>query len=208
MRMTNRIAIALSVWLLATAPAFAATVLTVAQNGLTAPHANYGCPAGSFDCFTSLDFQLAAPANATGTITLNDAGTIASINMNIASVTFATVPSGGTSAVFSDVHYVGAVSVSSTAMTISQGTAPGPGGVTGLVNGVPFSSSSAIVNLSCFVVGTSGQCGLAFGPQAFAVDGHDWLHTFDVFVTVVPVPEPSAILLIMLGAAGLTLRRR
>jgi hypothetical protein len=205
MRMTNRIAIALGAWLLASAPAFAATVFTVAQNGLTAPHANYGCPAGSFDCFTSLDFQLAAPANATGTITVNDAVTIATISIDVASVTFASVPGGGPSDVFTNVHYQGAVSVSGSSTVFSQSTSPGPGSVAGLLNGTPFSSSSAIVNLSCFVVGTSGQCGLAFGPQAFTVDGHDWLHTFDVFVQL---PEPSAILLLLLGAAGLTLRRR
>jgi hypothetical protein len=207
MRMTKRISIALGVWLLATAPAFASTLFTVAANGLTSTSANVGCPAGSFDCFVSRDFQLAAPANATGTITLNSAATIATISLDIASVTFASVPGGGASDVFTNVHYQGAVSVAGSSTNFSQNVAPGPGSVSGFLNGTPFTSSSAIVNLSCFVVG-SGQCGLAFGPQAFAVDGHNWLHTFDMFVTATPIPEPSAILLVLLGAAGLTLRRR
>jgi hypothetical protein len=206
MRRSLRIACVLAVTLLASPAARAATVLVVTSLGLTAPNANYGCPSASADCFTSLDFQLAGPANATGAITLNDAGTIAQISMDVASVTFATVPGGGPSAVFTNVHYQGAVTVFSSPGVISQLPAPGPGSVTGLLNGTPFTSSAEISNLVCTTSAGTGQCGVAFGPQSFAVNGQRWLNTFDVFVRV---PEASALLLAALGAlGGLALRRR
>lgn len=204
MRISNRIATALGAWLLATSPALA-TTLVVAQDGLTAPNANYGCPAGSSNCLSSLDFQLAGPANASGTITLDASGTIATLSMDVASATFAPSSGIGPSEVFTNVHYSGTVSVFSTSTIISQLT-PGTGTVSGLLNGTPFATDSAVYNLNCAITGTSGQCGVAYGPQVFTADGHNWLHTFAVFVT--PVPEPSALLLVLLGAAGLTLRRR
>jgi hypothetical protein len=207
MRLWNRIAIALGACLLACAPALASTILNVTQNGLTAPNANYGCPAGSANCLTSLDFQLTGTGAATGSIVLNSAGTLATISMDVASVTFATVPGGGTSDVFTNVHYSGTVSVFSTASVISQ-LAPGTGTVSGNLNGNPFSSDSAVYNLSCAISGATGQCGVAYGPQTFTVDGQNWLHTFDVVVTPVTTPEASTLLLVLLGAAGLTLRRR
>lgn len=209
MRRSTRFAAALAVALFAAAPAFAATVLTITSLGLTAPNANYGCPVASADCLSSMDYQLAGPAAATGTITINTAGTGVSLNIDVASITFSSVPSGGPNAVFTNVHYVGAANVMSGPGFVSQfPPSPAPGGVTGLYNGSPFSTGAAITLLSCSYGATSGQCGLAMGPAGFEIDGHKWLNTFDVFVSVA-VPEASALVLALLGvAAGVTLRRR
>jgi PEP-CTERM motif len=207
MRIWTGIVAAVAVSLLAASPALATTNLVVTQNGLTAPNANYGCPAGSLNCLTSLDYQLLGPADALGSIVVDDTGTIATISMDVASATFAPT-GGGANIVFSNVHYAGAVTVFSTSTIVSQ-TVPGSGTVTGLIDGNPFSTPSAIYNLTCAIGGTTGQCGVAFGPQSFSADGHDWLHTFAVLVKPsTPVPEPSTILFVVLGAAGLTLRRR
>ncbi|MFI5316327.1 MAG: PEP-CTERM sorting domain-containing protein [Myxococcota bacterium] len=205
MRMTNRIAFVLGCWLIATSSALATTSLYVSGGGLTAPNANYGCPAGSANCLSSLDFVLASPALATGAIVVNDLGTIASISMDVASATFS--PVYGASEIFTNVHYSGDVSIFSVSGTISQ-LGAGTGTVSGLLNGIPFSTSSAIYNLTCAQSGGSGQCGVAYGPQIFTADGQNWLHTFDVIVSPNPLPEPSALLLLLIGAAGLTLRRR
>lgn len=208
MRVTRRIATALALLLLATSPALAVTNLVVSQDGLTAPHANYGCPAGSADCFTAMDFQLTGRGDATGSIVLNDAGNLVTISMDIASVSFASVPSGGPTDVFTNVHYSGTVSVFSTATIISQ-LSPGTGTVSGLLNGTPFSTPSAVYNLTCALGGITGQCGVAYGPDNFVAGGQNWLHTFDVLVKPsTPAPEPTTLLLVLLGAAGLTLRRR
>ena len=207
MKISNRIATALALWLLATSSAFAATTLYVTQNGLTAPNANYGCPAGSLNCLTSLDFQLLGHADATGTIVLDDTGTIATISMDVASATFAPSSGVGPNMVFTNVHYAGSVSVFSTSTIISQ-LGPGSGTVTGSLDGNPFSTSSAVYNLTCAISSGSGQCGVAYGPQSFEAGGQDGLHTVAVFVTTTPLPEPSTLLFGLLGAAGLTLRRR
>jgi len=207
MRMRNRIALALAACLLASSPALATTTFNVIANGLTAPNANYGCPLGSLNCLTSLDFQLTGTGPATGTIVLDDTGTLATLSMDVATVTFVTVPGGGSSDVFTNVHYSGIVSVFSNASIVSQ-LGPGTGTVSGLLNGTPFLTPSAVYNLTCAVSGGTGQCGVAYGPQVFTVDGHNWLHTFDVVVSPATIPEASTLLLVLLGAAGLTLRRK
>ena len=199
--MTKRLITALGAFLLATSPAFA-TTLFVAQQGLVAPNANYGCPAGSADCLSSLDFQLTSPAVATGTISTNAAGTLATISLDVASASFSPVPGPGAADVFTNVHYSGTVSVFSTASVISQLT-PSTGIVTGFLNGTPFSAPSSVANLTCALAGSSGQCGVAFGPSGFAAGGQNWLQTFNVIVT----PEPGVLALGLLAIAGLTVRR-
>jgi hypothetical protein len=201
--MMKRLALALGIWLLATAPSFA-TTLNVTAQGLVATNANYGCPTGSANCQTSLDFQLAGPAAATGSISTNAAGTLATISLDVASATFSPVPGPGSNDVFTNVHYAGTVSVFTTASVISQ-LSPATGSVSGLLNGTPFTSSSLVLNLTCALSGGTGQCGVAFGPQSFTVGGQDWLHTFNV---VVVTPEPATAMLLCLGLAGLALHRR
>ena len=200
--MFKRLATALGILLLATSSAFA-TSLTVASGGLIATNANYGCPAGSANCLTSLDFQLASQAKATGSIVTNGAGTQATISFDIASASFSPVPGPGSNDVFTNVHYSGTVSVFSTSTIISQ-TLPGTGIVTGLLNGTPFSTPSSIANLTCALSGGTGQCGVAFGPQSFTAGSQNWLHTFNVLVT----PEPATLALVLFGLAGLGFRRR
>jgi len=198
----KRLAIALGVLLLGSSPALA-TTLFVAQGGLVAPNANYGCPTGSANCLTSLDFQLAGTAAATGSITTNAAGTMATISLDLASASFSPVPGPGANDVFTSVHYSGSVNVFSTASVISQ-LFPASGTVTGFLNGTPFTASASIANLTCALANGAGQCGVAFGPQSFTAGDHDWLHTFNVTVA----PEPAMLALILVGLAGLGLRRR
>ena len=199
--MIKRLAIALGV--LSLASSSFATTLFVTSNGLVAPNANYGCPAGSPDCLASMDFQLASPAVATGTISTNSAGTLATISLDVASATFSPVPGPGSNDVFTSVHYSGTVSVFSTSSVISQ-TLPGTGTVTGFLNGTPFTTSSSVLNLTCALAGSSGQCGVAFGPSGFTAGSQNWLHTFNVLVA----PEPAVFGLALLGFAALALRRR
>lgn len=198
--MRLRLAVALGIFLFAGSSALAST-LSVTSGGLTAPNANYGCPTGSANCLASLDFQLAAAANATGSITVT--GSSAHISFQVASVSFSPT-SPGSNDVFTNVQYTADVSVFTTSSVVSQ-IAPGTGTVTGLINGASFSTPSAVYNLTCALTGSTGQCGVAFGPQTFTVDGHDWLHTFSV---VIAVPEPGLLGLTILGLAGLALRRR
>ena len=203
--MLKRLAIALGVFSLAAGavPAFATTFDVVGQ-GLVAPNANYGCPLGSGDCLVSMDFQLSGTAAATGSISLNSAGTLATISLDVASSTFTPVPGPGAADVFTGAHYSATVSVVSSATFISQLT-PSTGAVTGLLNGLPFSTSATAANLSCVFSAGTGQCGVAFGPNLFAAGSQNWLHTFNVTVAT---PEPSALALLLLGLAGLALRRR
>ena len=200
--MRLRLAVALGICLFAGSSALAST-LNVVGGGLTAPNANYGCPTGSANCLASLDYQLAAAANAQGTITVT--GSTAHISFQIASMHFSPSSPGPSDIFFGTVQYTADVSVFATSTVVSQ-IAPGAGTVTGEIDGTPFSTPSAVYNLTCaLTLGTSqGQCGVAFGPPGFTAGGRDWLHTFSVIVA----PEPGVIALALLGFAGLALRRR
>jgi hypothetical protein len=84
---------------------------------------------------------------------------------------------------------------------------PGTGTVAGLLNGTPFTTSSSALNLTCALTGTTGQCGVAFGPGSFTAGGDNWLHTFTLVVAQ-PVPEAGTAGLVLLGLAGWALGRR
>jgi MYXO-CTERM domain-containing protein len=201
---------ALGAWLLATSPALALSLGTfgVTAGGLNAPNANYGCPAGSADCLAAQNELLAGPSStATGTLTVTDvgAGTQAHISLDVASVSFNGIP-GVPNANFTNLHYDATVSVFSTASVVSQ-LAPGTGTITGTLNGTPFTTPSAALNLTCAITGTTGQCGMAFGPGQFTAGGDNWLHTF-ALVIAQPVPEAGTAAVVLLGLAGLVLSRR
>lgn len=194
-KMLNKVVMAASLWALSTTGAWA---LSITSGGLTATNANYGCPTGSPLCQSNADYTLSAPANATGSIELNLAGTIATVNMFVSSVTFA--PTGaGSPITFTGVTYTGTVNVFSVGDVISS-LGPGTSTVSGTVNGNPFSVSPQLAILNC----AGGLCGVTFGKTGFTnVESHDWVHTFNV-----GVPEPASALLVLLGVAGLVVRMR
>jgi hypothetical protein len=205
-RRLGGLALATALALFASSEASAVT-LNMNGNGLVAPNANYGCPAGSADCLGSLDYQLLSAVPVTsGSIVLDASGTLATFDVHLDSATFAPT-GGGANLVFTDVTYTGTAAVFSTPVIVSQ-LGPGSGTVSGLLNGNPFSTPSAIYNLTCAIAGISGQCGFAFGPQQFTAGGQNWLHTFDVIVKPGGVPEPATLVLVLLGAGALGLRRR
>jgi hypothetical protein len=205
-RWMNRALAAAGLWALSTTGAFALT-LQIVGGGMTATNLNYGCPTGAANCQTGSDFSLTSAANAAGSIVINDAGTLATITLEVGSVSF-TPTGGGSPIVFGPVTYTGTASVFSTSSSIT-GLAPGAGVVTGNVNTTPFLVYPSIFNLNCAIPGGTGQCGLTFGRTGFTgVAGHDWVHTFNVTVSTVPVPEPATALLVAFGVAGLLLRSR
>lgn len=200
-RLMNKAVLAACLWALSTTGAWALT-LNITSGGLTATNANYGCPTGASLCQTNADFALSAPASASGYIDINAAGTIATINLFVSSVSFenpALPP--GSPITFTNVTYTGTINVFSVGDVISS-LGPGTGSVSGTVNGNPFSVSPQISILNC----AGGLCGITFGKPGFTnVEAHDWVHTFNVGVAV---PEPIAAALVALGVAGLLLRTR
>ena len=178
-----------------------ALTLNIVGGGQEAGNLNYGCPTASGTCGEAArDYSLTAPAAATGSISINDDGTILSIEILSAGSIFDTTPAGSPVS-FANVVYEASLT--------TFGTSPGSidfgfgtGSVSGTVNGNPFSVSPS-VSITCLY---PGQCGITFGEGGFTnVLGHDWMHTFNVTVVV---PEPAHALLVALGLAGLALRAR
>jgi hypothetical protein len=197
---------AAGLWALSTTGAWALS-LTITSGGLTAANANYGCPTGSALCQTNADFALSAPASATGTIDINAAGTIATINLYVSNAVFA--PTGaGSPITFAAATYSGTVNVLSGAGFVSS-VGPGAGSLSGTVDGSPFSVSPSISILNCTLSGGTALCGIAFGKAGFTnVAAHDWVHTFNVTASTTPVPEPASALLVLFGVAGMLVRTR
>ena len=92
---------------------------------------------------------------------------------------------------------------------------PGTGGIdygfgTGSVSGTANLSAFGVtpsVNITCSYPSGIGTCGITFGRTGFTgVEGHAWVHTFNV--SVVALPEPATALLVVFAAAGLLLRSR
>lgn len=202
-RWLNGALVAAGLWVLSTTGAWAIT-LQIVGGGLTATNLNYGCATGSISCQVQSNYDLASAVTASGTIDINAAGTIATISLYVDSVTFN--PQGsGSPITFSAMTYTGTAPIFTAGSTIS-GLGPGTGTVSGDVNATPFSANPSIFNLNCAFPGGTGQCGLTFGRTGFTnIAGEDWVHTFNVNVTV---PEPATALLAALGVAGLLLRSR
>jgi hypothetical protein len=212
--MKVRLATVLGVWLLATSSAFATNLPVYYadyESLLKDPGANYGCPAGSANCLTSLDFQLAGPSSPSflSSIIVGDDPNLPAgqgsggFNLSLAGATFAPSSGVGSSELFSDVWYQASVPTFSSPSVITQ-IGPGAGLVYGSLNGTPFSVDSVVSDLACTLSGTTGHCSLV---HHFTVDGHDWLHTLDFGVTA-SIPEPAAAGLVVLGLGSLALRRR
>ena len=213
--MKPTLALAVAGWFLSSSSALAAPfifngITVVSGGGLLAPNANYGCPQGSADCLSSLNFELVSSAPATGVIEEGyqpgSSVEVGWISLQIASATFAPTSGSGPSIEFTNLDYEAFVPVQHLSLIQS---APGTGTITGMVDGTPFSTTSAVYDLTCASSALppfAGQCGVAFGPQLFTAEGENWLHTFNV--TTVAGPEPALAGLVLLGLAGLAMRRR
>lgn len=200
----GRALIGAGLWALTTTGASALTLQVVGQ-GLWAIPQNYGCLTGSANCLSSADFALGSSAAATGTIIINGAGTLATINLQVASSTFLG-PSLST-ITFAGATYTGSVAISTFGSNYFQSGAAS-GAVSGTANLNAFAVLPSITNLNCGLVLGAGQCGLTYGfTGGFAnVQAHDWVHTFNL--NVVALPEPSSALLVALSVASLLIRSR
>lgn len=205
-RWLGRGLIAASMWILSTAGAWALPLaMTVVAQGIVASNSTYGCPTGSVGCMANKDASLSAAAAATGTISINAAGTLATIALNVASVSFTGTPT----TTFTGVTYTGSVPVinyggDNYQQNLGSGTILGT--ASGIANLLAFSSAPRITGFSCTVPGGSGQCAVTFGSQGFTnVAGRDWSHQFNL---TMGVPEPVSALLVALGVAGLLIRNR
>jgi hypothetical protein len=107
---------------------------------------------------------------------------------------------------FAEVDYTGSVNLTDYGGGIYSQDGSATGSVEGTAGGNPFSVSPTIVNMQCGIPGGAGTCGLSFRSPGFEnVEGHDWVHTFNLTVAL---PEPTTALLVVLGLAGLALRSR
>ena len=211
--MRPRLVLALAAWLLAAAPAHANFifngVLDVTGGGLVAPNASYGCPAASADCLVSQNYELVGAPAAGGSLADGyqdgHAPEGVLITLFVPSATFAST-GGGPDLVFTNVSYQ--AFVPNLPLSFIQ-NGPATGTVSGLLDGVPFSTTSAAYNLTCAVVSYAGQCGVAFGPQLFTAGGENWLQTFNLDVHVGPEPSATSLVAVCLaGVAVRALRRR
>ena len=206
----HRVVTIAGLWALSTTGASALT-LQIISGGLSATNLNYACPTGSANCSVSRDFELSALAPASGSIVIDNTGTVATISLSIAGATFDPI-GAGSPIVFGATSYSATISGASLSTTP---VGPGTGGIdygfgTGSVSGTANLSAFGVtpsVNITCSYPSGIGTCGITFGRTGFTgVEGHDWVHTFNV--SVVALPEPATALLVVFAAAGLLLRSR
>ena len=206
----HRVVTIAGLWALSTTGASALT-LQIISGGLSATNLNYACPTGSANCSVSRDFELSALAPASGSIVIDNTGTIATISLSIAGATFDPI-GAGSPIVFGATSYSATISGASLSTTP---VGPGTGGIdygfgTGSVSGTANLSAFGVtpsVNITCRYPSGIGTCRLTFGRTGFTgVEGHDWVHTFNV--SVVALPEPATALLVALAAGLLLLRSR
>ncbi|MDJ0868302.1 MAG: PEP-CTERM sorting domain-containing protein [Myxococcota bacterium] len=200
-----------------------ATVFTVTDGGLDGQAI---CELG-FQCAGATpDFLYDPPAPppnafdaASGTITLNPDTTV-DISLTITTATFLDVlgpVNGVDEVVFTNVTYT-ATGLSSNATangfdipSQTGGSVSGTyeqklGGAT-VVAPTAFNSNARVFG-SCVVVAGNATCGIEFGPGQTSLDINGGTKRFLHVFNVVAVPEPTPLLLVALGVAGLALGGR
>ena len=211
---------------LTAAPSVALTLLALlvlasGANALTIDSGNSGLDIASgcadSGCFTPLYEDLTSSGTVSGTVEI--IGSTLSFDILLDGANLAATGGDGpvTSIDFQNFNYVGSIGVTLDASNnyIVGGGQTATVSGTVLANGAGSAGSVAgntvlVTGLCSGSPGTDLQCGLIFGPLLdFSADVNGntryFQHSLDVFAAI---PEPGTALLLGLGLAGLTARRR
>ncbi len=196
---------------------------TVLGGGLRTPSTNGACVSGTSLCLTNEVLDLNGEGEATGMVTVADAGnTFASFVFDVASVSFTGSSGNVAEVLFTNMNYSGAAPVFASGDPLVSFTATpvGVGGATvtgnysvldsggGSLGGGRLNLPAVPVMVDCLINSGFGQCNANLFAFTLNLDGvdHDFIHALNVTVDP-PLPEPRAGLLALLVMTGFALRR-